>query len=71
MEQPSGMSGLRGIWPVHWEIASISGASFTNIFPLGEDLPGSLLRDGDGEGFWLIYISELQINTIINFEKSI
>lgn len=40
-EQPSGMGGLLGIWPVQWAIANISGASLTSIFPLGDAFPGS------------------------------
>lgn len=40
-EHPSGKWGRRGIWLVHCEMASISGASFTKILPLGDDLPGS------------------------------
>lgn len=41
MWQPSGSGGRFGIWPVHWAIANISGASFTNTFPAGADRPGS------------------------------
>lgn len=40
-EHPSGRFGRLGIWPVHWDAANISGASFTRIFPLGDDLPNS------------------------------
>lgn len=43
-EQPSGIFGRFGICPVHWLIANISGASFTRILPLGDDLPGSCYK---------------------------
>lgn len=39
--QLSGSGGLRGIWTVQWAMANISGASFTNIFPAGDDRPAS------------------------------
>lgn len=41
MWQPSGNGGRLGIWLVQLAIANISGASFTNILPAGDDLPGS------------------------------
>lgn len=49
-EHPSGKWGRRGIWLVHCEMASISGASFTIVLPLGDDLPGSC---GGCKGFGL------------------
>lgn len=41
MWQPSGRFGRRGTCCVQWEMANISGASFTKILPAGAERPGS------------------------------